>query len=114
MALRQSGFLARIAVCRTRSTHTRADTCLTSEAMCFCVRPLFTTQPCRRAAMDRGDGALHVMFASSSYSRWTAVPGSPGSTYSFDVENRMVTESASGASELYAYGPDNLRVYKKS
>ena len=51
----QSGFLARIAVCRTRSTHTRADTCLTSEAMCFCVRPLFTTQPCRRAAMDRGD-----------------------------------------------------------
>src|SRR5947207_11705456 len=36
----QSGFLARIAVCRTRSTHTRADTCLTSEAMCFCVRPV--------------------------------------------------------------------------
>ena len=35
--------------------------------------------------------------------------------YAYDIENRMIRQSntSTGTSELYSYGPDNLRVWKR-
>ena len=41
--------------------------------------------------------------------------GSADANYTYDIENRMIRQSntSTGTSELYSYGPDNLRVWKR-
>ena len=66
--------------------------------------------------------SLHVVpdpttnrLTTSSYSydangNLTYMSGAPVTNYNYDVENRLVSETGG---DIYSYGPDNLRVYKK-